>query len=439
MSFGSDMNNPFSPDNPFNTDNPFAMNSPFGSFSPPPPPDGCIQCGSCIFTCPTFVKSEDPEQSPMGRIRLMRTLENGNNEGLAVEKLESCLGCYSCEAICPSKVDFGTLLDESLARLHEQRPIPRITRLMLFLAEKQSLLKPLLRAAYLAQVLGLHSLLNKLSVYKLMGLQRANALLGRIDYPTRLRNRIHSSSDDQRIALFTGCFSSVMEQEVQQAAIAVFNVLGIEVTLPDGQGCCGALHRHNGDLETAGKLARKNIKAFSIERADAIVTTSSGCGAGLKAYDKWLEDEGLTTPVMDVSHYLASALRKTKVEFKHLPLKVALHTPCTLRQGEGQEEAVVELLQKIPGLEILPLTGQPRCCGAGGSQMLTQPEMADALRDDMVAEIRAIMADVLISSNLGCAMHLRAGLEQAGSDIPLQHPMQLISRSMVVEIGSKGN
>jgi glycolate oxidase iron-sulfur subunit len=139
-----------------------------------------------------------------------------------------------------------------------------------------------------------------------------------------------------------------------------------------------------------------------------------------------------------VSHYLANALRQRKVEFDHLPLKVALHTPCTLRQGEGQEEAVIELLQNIPGLEILPLSGNPRCCGAGGSQMLSQPEMADALRDDIVGELKSMGAEVLISSNLGCAMHLRQGLAQAGIDIPLQHPVQLIAQAMVVELSASG-
>jgi len=432
MSFGSEMNNPFSSSNPFDANNSFT------GFAPATPPDGCIQCGSCIFTCPTFVKTEDPEQSPMGRVRLMRTLENGGSEGVAVEKLESCLGCYSCEAICPSKVNFGKMLDESLARLREQRPVPRITRMMLFLAEKRSLLRPLVKITYLTQVLGLRGLLEKLGLYKVIGMQRANAVLGRVDYPTALRNRTQCPSDEQRVALFTGCFSSVMEQDVQQAAIDVFNALGLEVTLPEGQSCCGALHRHNGDLETAGKMARKNIKAFS-SGADAIVTTSSGCGAGLKAYGEWLEDEELTTPVMDVSHYLAKVLSQRKVRFGHLPLKVALHTPCTLRQGEGQEEAVLELLQKIPGLEIIPLSGMPRCCGAGGSQMLSQPEMADALRDDLIDEIRSMGADVIISSNLGCAMHLREGLQQADIDIPLKHPVQLISQAMVVEFVSVRN
>ena len=420
----------------------FNLNDSFASFTPPAPPDGCTQCGICLSTCPTFAKSEDMEQSPLGRIRLMRALEKGGSVGLAQEemekmgKLESCLGCYSCESVCPSKVNFSKMLDESLARLRELRPLPRITSMMLWLVRRTSFIKPIAQVTWFAQSLGLRRLFSKLGLLKLMGMQRADALLGRVDYPTELINCIQQPRYDKRVALFTGCFSSVMEQAIQQAAIKVFNALDLEVVHPKGQGCCGALHRHNGELETAGKLARKNIKAFSTNKADAIITTSSGCGASLKKYGEWLEGEGLATPVMDVSHYLANALRQHTLEFDHLPMKVALHTPCTLRQGEHQEEAVAELLQKIPGLEVVPLSGVPRCCGAGGSQMLSQPEMADALRDDMIDEIRAMGADVLISSNLGCAMHLREGLGQAGIDIPLQHPVQLIAQAMVVENSS---
>jgi len=414
----------------------FDLNDAFAGFAPPTPPDGCTQCGMCLSSCPTFIKSEDPEQSPMGRIRLMRTLENDSNADMVPEqmaKLESCLGCYSCESVCPAKVDFGTMLDESLARLREQRPLPRITRMMLWLACRTSVLKSVVRITYLAQLLGLRTLLAKAGLLTRMGLQRADSLLGKPGFPGRLSNRVHKCRYDQRVALFTGCFSSVIEQDIQQASINVFNALGLEVTLPKGQGCCGALHRHNGELKTATELARKNIKAFRSDKVDAIVTTSSGCGAGLKDYDKWLDGEALPTPVMDVSHYLTSVLKQHKLVLDHLPLKVALHTPCTLRQNDDQEEAVVELLSMIPGLEVVALSDEPRCCGASGSQMLTQPEIADALRGDMIDEIRTIGADVLISSNLGCAMHLRQGLAQAGIDIPLRHPVQLMAQAMLVE------
>lgn len=367
----------------------------------------------------------------MGRIRLIRTLENGNNEGIAIEKLQGCLGCYTCESVCPSKINFGKILDESLALIRKKKPNPVITRIMLFLAEKKYLLKPLIHTIYLAQAIGLRSLLEKIGLYKLIGIQRANALLGKVNISRILKNKINSTSDNKPVALFTGCFSSVLEQSVQQAAINVLNALGMEVTQPKDQGCCGALHRHNGDLESAAKLARKNIKAFSINNSDAIVTTSSGCNASLKTYSMWLEDDDFKMPVMDVNHYLANVMIENQVAFNKLPLKIALHTPCTLRQNENQEEAVIELLQKIPGLEILPLSGEPRCCGAGGSQMLNHPKMADALRDDIVKEIKAMGVDVLVSSNLGCAMHLRDGLAQAEIDIPLQHPVQIIAQAIV--------
>lgn len=435
----------------------FEPNDFFAGFAQAGPPDGCTQCAICLSTCPTYIKSEDHDQSPMGRIRIIRELENDNSEGTVTEnienmdklgkldKLESCLGCYTCELVCPSKVNFGKLLDESLALVRKQRPLSPITRMMLWMTGKTSFIKSVVKLTSLAQILGLRALMSKLGLFKLMGLQRANGLLGNVHYPGKLKNRIFQSHNDQpgnkqHVALFTGCFSSVLERDTQQASIDVLNALGLEVSLPKGQGCCGALHRHNGDLENAEKFARNNIQAFSVDKADVIITTSSGCGAGLKDYGEWLEGEELTTPVMDVSHYLAITLSNTltnnssqhTLAFNSLPLRVALHTPCTLRQTDGQEEAVIDLLQKIPGLEIVPLSGEPRCCGAGGSQMLSHPQMADSLRDDIVAEFGKMEADVLISSNLGCAMHLRRGLVQAGINIPLHHPVQLIAQALVV-------
>ncbi len=414
----------------------FDLNDAFGGFSPATPPDGCTQCGICVSGCPTFVKTQDQDQSPMGRIRLMRTLDADHDDGALSEawekphKLESCLGCYSCASICPSRVDFGNLLDRALARVRSRRPPPRLTRMMLGLARHRGFIKPLIRIVWMAQVVGARALSNKLRVTQLLGLQRADALLGPVTYPRRLRNRVRQAAPARRVALFIGCFSSALEQRVQQASIDALNALGVAAEMPTGQGCCGALHRHNGDLTSAETLARANIRAFLADQADVVVTTSSGCAAALKAYDKWLDGGTLGRPVMDISDYLAGVLTQMQPTLAPVPIKVALHAPCTLRQSEGQAEAVLAMLQRIPGLQVVPLSGEPRCCGAGGSQMLTEAETADALCDDTVNEIGALGLDALLSSNLGCAMHLRAGLKRAGIDIPLLHPVQLLSRSL---------
>lgn len=405
----------------------------FGGFSVATPPDGCTQCGMCLSSCPTYAVSQDPEQSPMGRIRLIRALANDPADAPAPEqtdKLAACLGCYSCESACPSKVAFGQMLDEALARIREQQPAPAITRAMLWLAGRTVTLGAAVRGIYVAQRLGLRTLARKVGLIRGLGLQRADALLGTVQFPRRLHNRVEALAKDRRVALFTGCFSTVMERDVHQATIDVLNAVGIEVTRPSGQGCCGALHRHNGDPATAERLARANLDAFAFQAVDAIISTSSGCGASLKRYGDWLDGESLPAPVTDVNQYLAVLLRWHQPPLRPLPLKVALHTPCTLRQHEGQQEAVLELLQRVPGLEVLPLSDQPRCCGAGGSQVLADPDMADALREEVLNALECMDVDVILTSNLGCAMHLRAGLTLAGMELPVRHPVQLVADAL---------
>jgi glycolate oxidase iron-sulfur subunit len=414
----------------------FDLNDGFAGFSAALPADGCTQCGICLSVCPTFNISEDVEQSPMGRIRMMRALESGEITGIALEKLDSCLACYSCEAICPSQVNYGHLLDQALIRLREQRQVPVMTRLMLALTLKPRLLKFMVQVTAVTQCFGIRWLLRSLGVFKLLGLARADNLLGKVHLPwASLENNAHSH---RAVALFKGCFTSVLEQDVQQAAIDILNALGTEVEIPGGQTCCGALHRHTGDNDQAIAQAKNNIRVFKPLEIAAIITTSSGCGNGLQNYSQWLgtEDQGFAQPVMDISHYLAQVLAQREVVFNSLSLKVAVHTPCTLTQAEGQVDAVTELLQRIPGLELHHLSGSPACCGAGGSQMLSQPEIADALRDHIIDEVLALGPDILVSSNLGCAMHLQAGLEQAGHSIPVQHPVQLLSQAMDVEFVS---
>ena len=415
------------------------LNDAFSGFAAATPADGCTQCGICLSVCPTFNQSQDVEQSPMGRIRLMRSLEKGETEGLALEKLESCLGCYACEAICPSRVNYGGMLDQAMVRLRKLRPMPIITRLMLWLSQRPSLITLSIRLAAVFEFFGIRRLLRGSGLTGLLGLARADALLGHVGYPeSQLYNRVRTDRPDRNVALFTGCFTSVLEQEVQQAAIDVLNALGIAVVIPKSQGCCGALHRHNGDSAKAAQLAERNLEAFNNSNAATIVTTSSGCGAALQDYPQWLEADGnaFLQPVMDISHYLAQLLATRKVIFKPQALKVAVHTPCTLRQGEGQADSLTELLKKIPGLELHHLSGAPACCGAGGSQMLTHTDMADALRDEVVAEAAELNPDVLLSANLGCALHLQSGLKQAGLDIPLRHPVQLLSQALTVEFVS---
>lgn len=411
------------------------LNDGFSGFAAATPADGCTQCGICLPACPTFTQSQDMEQSPMGRIRLIRLLDQGEevaDESLA--KLESCLSCYACVSRCPSRVEYGSMLDKALVEVRKRRKLPGLTRMMLWLAKHPVWIRVSLRLAAIFDFTGLRSLGRASGLTSVLGLARADTLIKEISYPqSQLYNRARTDEPARNVAMFTGCFTSVLEQELQQSAVDFLNALGIGVIIPKEQVCCGALHRHNGDSEQAIKLAQTNLKAFNNTQASAIISTSSGCGASLKDYDKWLEDESLALPVMDINHFLAEQLKNRKVVFKNQALKVAVHTPCTLKQGEGQADALNELLQFIPGLEVHHLSGEPYCCGAGGSHMLSHGEMADSLRDAIINEVAELKPDLLLSANLGCAMHLQAGLTKAGLEIPLQHPVQLLSQALTVE------
>lgn len=418
----------------------FDANDRFGGFNEAATPaDGCTQCNICLSVCPTFKQTQDVQQSPMGRIRIIRSLAEGPIDKDQSHSLDSCLACYACESVCPSKVNYRNMLDQALETLHQQQALPRISRWMLALSLKPALLRFLISLSAIAQALGIRQLLRGIQIFRLLGIGRAEKILGKVTIPkTTLKNRVQRPRYDQRVNLFTGCFTSVLEQEIQENAIELLNALGIEVVVPELQECCGALHRHNGDTQTALRLARHNRWLFQLYPAAATLFSSSGCGSALQDYGLWQEDEELALPhpVMDITHYIYKVLEARRVLFNRLPLKVALHTPCSLKQGEGQADAVSSLLQMIPQLEIHALSGVPACCGAGGTQMLSQANMADALRDQLIDEIEALKPDVLITSNLGCRLHLQAGLVERGLDVAIQHPIQLILQAVEVEFVS---
>lgn len=408
----------------------------FNDFAmPATPADGCTQCGICLPACPTFQQSGDPQQSPMGRIRIMRLLQDGDIDETARQSLQSCLGCYACESRCPSRVDYRGMLDAALDKVATPPPI---TRRMMRLSLKPLLRKTLISLMATAQAIGIRQLMRWTGLFRIMGLARADKLAGQVSLPKTLHSPLQRPRSDQRVNLFRGCFSSELEQELQQDIIELLNTLGIEVVIPEQQVCCGALHRHNGDSQTAQQLARQNHWVFKLHPAAATIFTSSGCGSSLQDYGKWLalEDYEAPHPIMDASHFVYDLLRQRRPLFNTMPIKVALHTPCSLKHGEGQVEAVTEILRMIPQLEIHTLSGTPACCGAGGTQMLSHPQQADGLRDVIIDELKTLQPQVLLTSNLGCSMHLQAGLREHKLDIAIQHPLQLIAQALQVEFVS---
>lgn len=406
--------------------------------------DQCVKCGLCLPHCPTYAKTRDEGDSPRGRIALMQGLAEGHLDaaGRLEFHLDRCLACRACEQVCPSGVRYGRLIDAARAMIEQRRRPPLPARLTRRLGRDQIVMRPRrLRAAArllrLYERSGLQRVARGSGLLRALGLSRLDALLPRIPSQRAFRAYYPAEGEERgRVALFTGCLGNVFERDALRASIRLLNHCGYGVHVPPRQGCCGALHLHGGESAGAAGLARHNIATFNALDVEAVVYTSSGCGATLAEYGDWVADadggerRGLDAPAVDLSRFITSRDGLRGDTPAPLNGRIAVHDPCTLRNVVRAADSPYELLSRIPGAAVTPLAGNARCCGAAGSYMLTQPEMAGRLREDKLTALRELNPDVLVTSNIGCALHLAAGIREAGMDIEVVHPVVLLERQM---------
>jgi glycolate oxidase iron-sulfur subunit len=340
--------------------------------------------------------------------------------------LDQCLACRACEAVCPAEVPYGKLIDAARLELRLRgHGEPLKARLFAFFmrgSARRHLLQSLLT---LSDKTGLHHFLLRSGP---ASLQRLIRLLPVVPKPKRW-DTVYAPRKDcgKKASLFLGCVADITQPQVTASAIAILNALGVEVEIPKTQGCCGALDQHAGRADKATKLARANLAAF---RGDTpILGSASGCTASLKEYQQiaGAEAAAFAARVQDIGSYLANHPLISKIEFKPWNARVLVQAPCTQRNVLKSEKSAVDLLKLVPGLTINPIPVTMGCCGAAGSYMLSEPEKADAFADAYAAYIQEQKAEVLVTSNVGCAMHLRAALARRGVRIPVLHPVEVLA------------
>lgn len=389
-------------------------------------------CGLCLPHCPTYNKTQNEAESPRGRISLILGLarEQLQADDKLRSHLDNCLLCRACEVVCPSGVEFGTLMDGARHALAQDRPRSEQRIPLDRLATDKQRQRRDAKLLWLADKTGLRALGRGLGLTRALGLARFEQLAPEMRRPHDWQTYYPARGETRgEVALFIGCFSDMFDQATLDDSISLLTACGYGVHVPATQTCCGALHQHSGDSASARQLAQQNLDAFGALQLDAVISTATGCGAYLRDYEHII---GKALPVCDINSFLSQIEWPDNLRMRPLNKRVAVHEPCSQRNVLREAQTTYALLQRIPAVELLPLPGNQQCCGAAGSYMIDHPDMADRLRQDKLDAIGQLTPDLLVSSNIGCALHIAAGARAAGLRLELIHPVTLLARQMVL-------
>ncbi|MCA9064204.1 MAG: 4Fe-4S dicluster domain-containing protein [Planctomycetaceae bacterium] len=443
-------------------------NVPIETRSPPLPVVGssipyerfldCVHCGLCTSSCPTYVETGNENDSPRGRIYLMRAVVDGRTEltDKVQGHLDLCLDCRSCETACPSGVQYGRLLEPFRIEMHnrpaaadspaaESRKPDWFHRYLLYglFPDRVRMARALIPARW-AQILKLDRLAEVTGLTKLLPnrLRRMQAQLPRLNRPAPPLPDFLPAKGERRavVGLFLGCVADAMFRHVHWATARVLQENGCDVVIPQSQVCCGAIHYHSGSSGPTLDLMETNIASFAGRKLDAVIANVAGCGAMLKDYAHIEEEIATDRPqairartaeftqtVCDISEFLVRL--GPIAPSGQLPLKVAYQDACHLQHAQRIREQPRQLLTLIPGVTLQEIAEPELCCGAAGSYNLTQPEMSDRLGDRKISNLLDAEPDVIVSANAGCSLQLQARLKTKNVQIPVVHPMELLDLS----------
>jgi glycolate oxidase iron-sulfur subunit len=409
----------------------------------------CIRCGLCLPSCPTYLETFSEASSPRGRIALINAVSEGQldvTDSGFVEQMYQCLDCRACEAVCPSGVQYGQLVETARTQIERARPRPgwqRAGRAAVFggIFGEARRFRAVNAALALYQRTGAQRLARRSGLLARFGLARMESLAPALPatyvapagqvYPP-----LAGVAQRGRVALFTGCVMSTAFAETDRATIRVLNANGFEVVLPEAQQCCGALTIHSGEMDGGRALAMRNIEAFEVSGAEYIAVNAAGCGSTLKEYGALLADflewaeraRAFSERVRDITELLAGLLDEgaLNTRFAPLPLRVTYQEPCHLAHAQRITRQPRALLGALPGVELVEMEEASLCCGSAGVYNVTRPAMADALGDRKARNILASGAQAVVTANPGCALQVRAALARAGSDMPVLHIVDLL-------------
>jgi glycolate oxidase iron-sulfur subunit len=395
----------------------------------------CVHCGFCTATCPTYVTLGNELDSPRGRIYLIKDmLENGRPaDEEVVTHIDRCLSCLACMTTCPSGVNYMHLVDHARIHIENTYKRPLADRLMRATLAAVLPYPERFRLALKAARLGrpFAGLMKRVPLLKTFGVMLDLAPRGFAPPSAAPQPGVRPATTKRRgrVAILTGCAQPVLKPEINEATIRLLTRLGIDVVVPEGEGCCGALVHHMGREEQALVAARRNvdvwIKAADEGGLDAIVITASGCGTTIKDYGHMLRLDPayaekaarVSALAKDITEYLAS-LDLSRQEARNVT--VAYHSACSMQHGQKITTAP-KLLLKNAGFTVRDPAEGHLCCGSAGTYNILQPEISATLKARKVRNIEATKADIIATGNIGCITQIATGTQ-----MPILHTVELL-------------
>ena len=402
----------------------------------------CVHCGFCTATCPTYVTLGDELDSPRGRIYLIKEmLENDRPaDAKTVKHIDRCLSCLSCMTTCPSGVHYMHLVDHARAHIENTYKRPFMDRLIRTILAMVLPYPNRFRTATKLAKLGkpFAGVMKSIPMTERFGAMLDLAPSSLSEKTDAIGPKIYEASGQRRgrVAILSGCAQPVLQPGTNEATISLLKRLNIEVVLPKGEGCCGALVHHMGKEDAALVSARQNVDAWMAEiegdGLDAIVITASGCGTTIKDYGHMLSDDAayaekakkVSALAKDIVEYLSETEMPTPA-FKP-DVKLAYHSACSMQHGQKITMQPKNLL-RAAGFAVSDVPEGHLCCGSAGTYNIMQPEIAGKLLDRKIKNIKSTKPDVIAAGNIGCITQIANGMADDGANIPIVHTVELLN------------
>ncbi len=397
----------------------------------------------CLPTCPTYDATKNEVSSPRGRIALMRAIADGKlaaNSPQFADEMYFCLGCLACETACPAGVNYAEMIEFARAEVESSGAKADVKRNLIravslrWLFAKPGRLRLIAKLLRVDQTIGLSGAIVRLLPRHLRELHAIQPrICDRFSFDLIRETETPTAPRRYRVALLTGCVQDVAYSNVNRDTVDVLLANSCEVFTPRTQVCCGSLMGHNGELGLAKRLALQNLEAFPLEKLDAIIVNSAGCGSFMKRYGDLLPDDSRAKSwdekVCDIHECLMKIGIRTPSTMKHQPLRVTYHDACHLVHGQKISQQPRELLRAISRVELVELPEATWCCGSAGIYNITQPEMSMALLERKMKHVAATGVQIVATGNPGCIGQIRYGAKRFGLNLEVVHPVTLLARA----------